>query len=130
MTDDLAATVRAVLTGVRKVREVKMFGGIGFMLGNHLLVAASPRGLLVRVGKERYSEALLSPGTEPMIMRGRAMEGYVRVESEQLDPRGVASWVELAIAFVKTLPPKVPDAKRKRQQRVTKKPVKSSARRR
>jgi len=107
-----------------------MFGGIGFMLNGHLLVAASERGLLVRVGKDRYDEALSRPGAHPMIMRGRSMKGYVRVDREQLNHRGVGSWVKLAIAFVKTLPPKVSDSMPKRQKRAAKRPAKPSARRR
>jgi hypothetical protein len=130
VTDELTATVRAVLTGMKNVREVKMFGGIGFMLNDHLLVAASPRGLLVRVGKGGYGEALTRPHAQPMIMRGRTMEGYVRIDRELLNQGVVASWAQLAVAFVKTLPPKALNPKPKPKKRQLKKPAKSSARRR
>ena len=46
---NLAASVRAALARTDAVREVKMFGGIGFMLNGNLFAAASKRGLLVRV---------------------------------------------------------------------------------
>ena len=65
-----------MLAGVKPVAEVKMFGGIGFMLNGNLLVGASKRGLLVRVGKDRQSQALAKPGTRQMEMRGRLMDGY------------------------------------------------------
>jgi len=42
-----------------------MFGGIGFMLNGNLVAGASPRGLLVRVGKDRQAEALAWPATPP-----------------------------------------------------------------
>jgi TfoX/Sxy family transcriptional regulator of competence genes len=61
------------------VSEVKMFGGIGFMLNGNMVVAASDRGLLVRVGKDGAAEACARPGAAPMIMNGREMAGYVRV---------------------------------------------------
>lgn len=130
MNDELAATVRVALKGKRGVREIKMFGGIGFMLNNNLLVAASRRGLLVRVGKEGYGEALLKSDAQPMVMRGRTMEGYIRVAGKRLEERAVASWVELAVAFVKTLPPKISKPKPNPRKRLAKKPAKLSSRRR
>ena len=82
-----------------------MFGGIGFMLNGNLLVGASKRGLLLRVGKDRQSQALAQPGTRQMEMRGRAMVGYVYVDLPiRLD--AVRGWVDMATAFVRTLPPK------------------------
>jgi TfoX/Sxy family transcriptional regulator of competence genes len=104
--EELLASVRKVLAGGRSVREIKMFGGVGFMLNGNLLVAASSRGLLVRVGKDAESEALRRPGASPMLMRGRAMRGYLRIEPSPLEPRAVASWVRLARRFVETLPTK------------------------
>jgi len=82
-----------------------MFGGIGFMLNGNLLVGASKRGLLLRVGKARQSEALAKPGTRLMEMRGRPMDGYVYVDPP-IEPAAVRGWVRMATAFVRTLPPK------------------------
>jgi TfoX/Sxy family transcriptional regulator of competence genes len=72
MPDDqeLAANVRAALAGTGNIREVTMFGGIGFMLNGNLVAAASRRGLLLRVGKDRQAEALAQSGARPMVMRG------------------------------------------------------------
>jgi TfoX/Sxy family transcriptional regulator of competence genes len=109
--DDLAANVRAALTGVEAVREVKMFGGIGFMLNGNMIAAASRRGLLVRVGKERQHDALLRPGARPMEMRGRVMEGYVYIDPPALTDGAVHAWLQLALAFVQPLPPKVSGSK-------------------
>ena len=104
---DLLATVRESLAAAA-VREIKMFGGIGFMLKGNLAVAVSSRGLLARVGKEAEGEALTRAGASPMIMRGRLMAGYIRVDASALDERAIVSWVHLARAFVKTLPEKKP----------------------
>jgi TfoX/Sxy family transcriptional regulator of competence genes len=102
---ELAGAVSSALSGVAGVTEVKMFGGIGFMLNGNLLVGASKRGLLLRVGKDRQSLALAQPSTRPMKMRGRVMEGYVYVDPP-VAPHAVREWVEMARAFVRTLPPK------------------------
>lgn len=74
---DLAASVRTALAGAGAIREVKMFGGIGFMLNGNMVAAVSKRGLLVRVGKDRRGDALAQQGARPMVMRGRTMEGYI-----------------------------------------------------
>jgi len=103
--EKLAQHVRTALAGVSHVSEVKMFGGLGFMLNGNMIAATSDRGLLVRVGEPGEAEALARPGAEPMVMRGRAMTGYVRVKAA-LDARAVKSWVRLARTFVETLPEK------------------------
>jgi TfoX/Sxy family transcriptional regulator of competence genes len=103
---DLAASVRAALEDAGGLREVKMFGGIGFMLNGNLVAGASKRGLLVRVGKDRQQEALARSGARPMVMRGRTMDGYIYVDPPALNARAVRAWIRLAVAFVQTLPPK------------------------
>jgi TfoX/Sxy family transcriptional regulator of competence genes len=108
---ELVACVRAALSGAGVLAEVKMFGGLGFMLNGHLLAGASRRGLLVRVGSDRQPEALRLPGARPMVMRGRTMTGYVYVDPPDLDPQRVRHWLGLAIPYVRALPPK-PAARR------------------
>src|SRR5215471_6455482 len=108
MADDqeLAASVRAALAGTGDIREVRMFGGIGFMLNGNLAAAVSRRGLLLRVGKNRQAEALAQSGARPMVMRGRTMEGYVYVDPPALNKQALQNWLRLAIAYVQTLPRK------------------------
>ena len=76
------------------------------MFHGNLIAAASARGLLVRVGPPGEAEALTRPGAAVMVMRGRPMPGYVRVEPTALEARAVKGWMKLALAFVETLPPK------------------------
>ena len=80
LTTAVIVALGAALRGVTAITEVKMFGGVGFMLNGNLLVGASKRGLLLRVGKDAQSQALAVPGARLMEMRGRAMEGYVYVD--------------------------------------------------
>lgn len=103
--DALATMLRAVLPH-KGLSEQKMFGGIGFMLNGNMIAGASKRGLLLRVGKERYGEALARTGASEMVMRGRPVEGYVRVDPSGLNEAALRSWVALAQAFVETLPAK------------------------
>src|SRR5262245_13930737 len=101
---DLSTRVRAALAGAGTIREVKMFGGIGFMLNGNMVAAASKRGLMLRVGKESYRDALKRPGTRDVVMRGRPMEGYIRADPATLDAAKLKDLLGLATAFVKTLP--------------------------
>jgi TfoX/Sxy family transcriptional regulator of competence genes len=92
-----------------------MFGGVGFMLNGNLIAGASPRGLLLRVGSERSAEALARPGARPMVMRGRALAGYVYVDPPALSAAAVRAWIELALSYVRALPPRA--AKRRKTAR-------------
>jgi TfoX/Sxy family transcriptional regulator of competence genes len=109
--DDLAQRVRAALADTGDIREVKMFGGIGFMLNGNMVAGASRRGLLLRVGKDRQADALAWPGTRPMEMRGKVMEGYVYIDPPALRDADIESRLRLACDFVRTLPTKTKDAK-------------------
>jgi TfoX/Sxy family transcriptional regulator of competence genes len=104
--DELAASVRRALGAGGAVREVKMFGGIGFMLNGNLIAGASRRGLLVRVGRERELQALARAGARRMVMRGRTLEGWVYVDPPALSARAVQAWMRLAVPYVSSLPRK------------------------
>ena len=114
MTNEkLAADIRAHLATAGAIREVKMFGGIGFMLDDNPVAAASKRGLLLRVGKDGHGEALKKPGVRPVEMRGRVMEGYVFVDPETLKGNALKSWLDKAAQFAIALPPKTKQTTRK-----------------
>jgi TfoX/Sxy family transcriptional regulator of competence genes len=106
--DDLAELIRATLAGTGAVREVRMFGGLCFMLDGNMVAGTSKRGLLVRVGKDRQPDVLARPGAKPMEMGGRTMEGYVFVDPAPRGEQWLRDWLDLAVGFVKTLPPKPP----------------------
>jgi TfoX/Sxy family transcriptional regulator of competence genes len=102
----LAARVRQTLRDHPTV-ERKMFGGLCFMLRGHMLVCVWNDALIVRVGLESYAEALASPHVREFNVTGRPMTGWVLVEPEGIDlDRQLAEWVERAMSFVRTLPPK------------------------
>src|SRR5215472_6971118 len=94
--EDLAERIRVALAGAGEVREVKMFGGLCFMLNGNMVAGTSQRGLLVRVGKDQQARALARPGAHPMEMTGRRMEGYVFVDPPPRDEPGLRDWLELA----------------------------------
>ena len=113
--DTHAERLRRALAGRRAISERKMFGGICFMLRDHMLCTASKRGFMFRVGTEREAEALARPGARIAEMRGRRMHGFLRVDPAQCRERDLARWIALAQDYVASLPAKSP-GKRKREQ--------------
>src|ERR1700751_4743036 len=105
--EDLAERIRVALAGTGAVREVRMFGGLCFMLNGNMVAGTSKRGLLVRVGKEQQSAALARPGAKRIEVTGRPMQGYVFIDPPPPDEQALRDWLDLAVAFVKTLPPKL-----------------------
>lgn len=104
--DDLADRVR-VLLGKRSVTEQRMFGGLAFLIGGNMAVAASSKGgLMVRAEHEETERLLAEPGAEPMEMRG-PVKGWVRVKGPVLDDDATLTvWVERGAAYASSLPPK------------------------
>jgi len=107
-SEHLADRIRTALGDRYGYREQKMFGGRAFMLNGNMFVGPMKDGaLLVRVGKERYDEALTRPGAAPMTMTGRTMSGFVQVEPDAIeDDEDLTGWIDYALAFVTTLPAK------------------------
>ncbi|MCA0330124.1 MAG: TfoX/Sxy family protein [Actinobacteria bacterium] len=106
--EGLAERIRELVAGERGISEKRMFGGLAFLLDGHMAIAASGQGgALVRVDPADTGTLLAKGPAEPMVMRGREMDGWVRVPSEALRTRAQLSrWTERALAFVRTLPPK------------------------
>ena len=105
MSADLASRVRVTLAD-HPVSEMKMFGGTAFLLNGNMAASASKRGLMLRVGKDAAAGMVGRGEAKQVEMRGRPMAGYVRVDEAGLADRDLARWLDLALAFVRTLPAK------------------------
>lgn len=106
-SESLAARTRDALRETRGVAEKKMFGGIGFLLNGNMLVGVWKYSLIVRLGPLDGERALGEPHVREFDITGRPMTGWVMVEPDGVDDdRHLQSWIERAITFVATLPPK------------------------
>ena len=65
LDEDLAERMRVALAGTGAIREVKMFGGLCFMLNGNMVAGTSKRGPLARVGKDQRSQAMARPAPSP-----------------------------------------------------------------
>ncbi len=85
-----------------------MFGGLAFLVGGHMAVAASGQGgLMVRVEPAQTGALAAEPHAAPFQMRGRAMKGWLRVGEEGLGTAGeLERWVKLGVAYARSLPAK------------------------
>ena len=105
--EDLANRLREQFSG-EKYTEKKMFGGLAFMIGGNMSVAASGQGgLLVRVDPSSYDALLAEPGAEPMDMGRGPMRGWLRVKPDVLaDERTFGAWVTRGVNYARSLPAK------------------------
>lgn len=106
--ENLADRIRAFVSGEPDLTEVKMFGGLAFLIGGNMAVAASGQGgLLVRVDPVESDTIVAATSARPMEMRGRSMQGWLRVDAEDLRTRQqLARWVRLGVAYARSLPAK------------------------
>jgi len=102
----LAEAMRAALKRRRNIVEKKMFGGYCWMLKGNMLCGVEVGRYMFRVGKAQEAEALARPGARPMDITGKPMAGFVWVDAKHAADRNLLSWIELATAYVGSLPPK------------------------
>src|SRR5215207_8739905 len=95
--EDLAERIRELMAVERNVTEKKMFGGLAFLVNGNMAVAASGRGgVLVRADPASAGELVRSGRAEPMVMRGRPVQGWLLVDrTEVRTKRQLAKWVEM-----------------------------------
>jgi TfoX/Sxy family transcriptional regulator of competence genes len=106
--EDLADRIRELVGLEKALSEKKMFGGLAFLIGGHMAVAASGQGgILVRVDPDRSEELVASTDAVGAVMRGRPMAGWLRVAPEHLrTKRQLQKWVQLGTGYARTLPVK------------------------
>lgn len=106
--EGLAERIRQLVGERPDLSERAMFGGLAFLIGGNMAVAASGQGgLMVRVEPDETAALLGEPGARPMEMRGREMAGWLRVDDDVLDDDAVLStWVGRGLAYAGSLPPK------------------------
>jgi TfoX/Sxy family transcriptional regulator of competence genes len=110
--ESLAARVRSILDGRTGVEERKMFGGLAFLLDGRMFCGIVKEELMVRVGSERYAEALVLPHARPMDFTGRPMTGMVYVASAGLRGPALDRWVVRGIEGLATTPAARPRSRR------------------
>ena len=106
--EDLADRIRELIVGEPAMTEKKMFGGLAFLIGGNMAVAASGQGgVIVRVDPAKSDTLVATTNSRLVEMRGRPMKGWLRVDPEHLrTKRQLAKWVELGTKYARSLPRK------------------------
>jgi TfoX/Sxy family transcriptional regulator of competence genes len=102
---ELADRLREALVGVDGVSEQRMFGGLAFLVHGSLAVSVSGRGgLLLRVDPARTASLLDPPHVGRFVMRGRELEGWLRVDAEAVaTDADLHRWVALGVTHAESL---------------------------
>jgi TfoX/Sxy family transcriptional regulator of competence genes len=106
--EDLANRIRELVSGEAGLTEKKMFGGLAFLINGNMSVAASGQGgLLLRVDPEQTDALAAKPGAAPFEMRGREMQGWLRVSDEGVKTKAqLERWVRRGVDYARSLPAK------------------------
>lgn len=109
--ETLAARFRAALVGIPNVSEKRMMGGVCFLVNGNMVGGADRtrdgRGrFMFRLGPDNDVAGHALPGAEPMTQGGRRMRGFFFVDEHTCTDEAMAQWLEMALAFVRDLPPK------------------------
>ncbi len=106
--EELAHRIRALVGAEPRLTEQPMFGGLAFLIGGNMAVAASGQGgLLVRVDPAASDKLVATTPAELMEMGGRSMQGWLRIGPDHLKTkRQLEKWVGLGITYARSLPVK------------------------
>jgi TfoX/Sxy family transcriptional regulator of competence genes len=106
--EELAERIRTLVGDRADLAEKKMFGGLAFLVGGNMAIAASGQGgILVRVDPEHSDELVAATPAEPLEMRGRQMAGWLRVDAADVAEDALLDeWVERGTGYAASLPPK------------------------
>jgi TfoX/Sxy family transcriptional regulator of competence genes len=108
----LADRVRELVADEPSLTERKMFGGLAFLIGGNMAVAASGQGgLLVRVDPAESATLVRTSRARVAEMRGREMPGWLRVDAGDVETkRELKVWVDRGVSFAGSLPDKASSA--------------------
>lgn len=106
--EELAHRIREVVQTEAGLSERAMFGGLAFLINGNMAVSASSKGgLLLRVNPAQTEDLVREPHVGRFEMRGREMDGWLRVAPEAIDSdEQMRRWVGYGVSYARSLPPK------------------------
>jgi TfoX/Sxy family transcriptional regulator of competence genes len=106
--EDLADRIREAIGAEPDLSEMRMFGGLAFLVGGNMAVAAGSGGaLMVRADPAECERLVASGDAEFMVMRERPMKGWLLVDRARLDADDeLARWVGRGLGYARSLPAK------------------------
>lgn len=103
----LAERIRGYFKRRKAVEEKRMFGGLCFLLNGHMCCGIEKDRLMVRVLPDRYDSLLKKPQAREMDFTGKPLKGFLFIsESGYRTAAGLTRWLDEAVEYVKSKPPK------------------------
>jgi hypothetical protein len=106
--EHLAGRIRELIPLEADPVEKRMFGGLAFLIGGNMSVSVSGQGgLLIRCDPSQTDALLAKPHAAPFEMRGRVMDGWLRVDADGVRTKDqLERWIGRAVDYARSLPPK------------------------
>lgn len=101
-SEELARRIRfALAPRIQHTNEIKMMGGLAFMLHGKMCCGVMKDELMVRVVPDKFKAALEQPHCRVMDFTGKPMKGFVVVAAAGIaDDKALESWLAYGIEFV------------------------------
>jgi TfoX/Sxy family transcriptional regulator of competence genes len=105
--EGLAQRVREFLENEPDFKEKKMFGGLCFLVQGNMACGIIKDDLIIRVGTERYEDALKRSHARKFDITGKPLKGWVMVSwgGHEAD-EDLSAWIEQGVRYARSLPPK------------------------
>jgi TfoX/Sxy family transcriptional regulator of competence genes len=105
--EGLAQRIRERVEAMPSLSEMKAFGGLSFLVNGNMAVGVIKNEMMVRVGPEKFDDAVASPHARPFDMTGKPLKGWILVAPQgYAEDQDLDRWIEQGVAFAQTLPPK------------------------
>jgi TfoX/Sxy family transcriptional regulator of competence genes len=106
--EDIKHAIDTVCHGMDGLTSKRMFGGVGYLYHGNMAFGVYADSLIVRLGSHEKAKSYLESGeARPFDITGRPMKGWVMVSKSRLaTARDYQQWVDMGLAFAKSLPPK------------------------
>ena len=92
-------------------KEMKMMGGIAFMVDDKMCVGIINSDLMARIDPDIYEESLKRKGVREMDFTKKPMKGWIYVSPDGIDTdEDLAAWIQLALDYN----PKAKSSKKKK----------------
>jgi hypothetical protein len=106
--EQLAQRIRELVAIESGLTEKAMFGGLAFLINGNMAVSASGQGgVLLRIDPAQSDELAAKPHAARFVMRGRAMDGWLRIDAAGVTTRAqLVRWIARGVDYARSLPPK------------------------
>jgi hypothetical protein len=116
----LADRIRSILKDGAEFSEMKMFGGLAFLVNGHMCCGVLKTDLVLRLTPAEAAASLHKPHTRPMDFTGKPMKSMIYVSAIGTDSdQALENWVGCAVKFARSFPEKKSASKSVTRRRAT-----------